>query len=50
MNNQQLITRYCKELRLGSSIVNNYKSIVAANNEEFLAKLLETVFVKHVVA
>jgi DNA replication protein DnaC len=41
MNNQQLITRYCKELRWGSSIVNNYKTIDAANNEEFLAKLLE---------
>lgn len=41
MNNQELIAYYCKELRLGSSIVNNYKNIDSANNEEFLAKLLE---------
>ena len=41
MNNEGLIVHYCKELRLGASIVKNYKSIVAANNEEFLAKLLE---------
>lgn len=40
MNNHDLIVQYCKELRLGSSIVNNYKDIDSANNEEFLAKLL----------
>lgn len=37
----ELIAEYCKELRLGASIVENYKRIDAANNEEFLAKLLE---------
>lgn len=37
----ELITEYCKELRLGSSIVANYKKIEAANNEEFLARLLK---------
>ena len=41
MNNHELIAHYCKELRLGSSIVNNYKDISSVNNEEFLAKLLE---------
>lgn len=44
MTDQELIVHYCKELRLGVSIVNNYKDINAASNEEFLAKLLKLEF------
>ena len=35
------ILRYCKSLRLGTRIVDNYKSIEAESHEEFLTKLLE---------
>lgn len=38
---KEIIAGYCKQLRLGSSIVQNYPDIVAETNEEFLAKLLE---------
>lgn len=38
---KEIIADYCKQLRLGSSIVQNYPDIVAETNEEFLAKLLE---------
>lgn len=38
---KQLIAEYCKQLRLGKSLVNNYPNIVADSHEEFLAKLLK---------
>jgi DNA replication protein DnaC len=38
---KDLIEYYCKQLRWGRSIVNNYPKIQAENNEEFLAKLLK---------
>lgn len=41
MNNHELISHFCKELRLGTSIVKNYRNINSASNDEFLAKLLE---------
>ena len=41
MNNHELIAHFCKELRLGTSIVKNYRTIDSASNDEFLAKLLE---------
>jgi len=37
---KELIEKYCRELRLGKSIVENYQSIEAETHEEFLAKLL----------
>jgi DNA replication protein DnaC len=37
----QLIEKYCKELRLGQSIVENYKMIQADTHEAFLEKLLQ---------
>ena len=36
-----LIEQYCKELRLGQSIVENYKTIHAETHEGFLEKLLQ---------
>lgn len=44
MTDQEFIVHYCKKLRLGVSIVNNYKDINVASNEEFLAKLLKLEF------
>jgi len=38
---KELIAQYCKELRLGKSIVENYQRIQAETNEEFLLKLLK---------
>lgn len=38
---KDIIAKYCKELRLGRSIVENYQDIEATTNEEFLVKLLE---------
>lgn len=38
---KELIKTYCKQLRLGNSIVQNYPDIKADSHEEFLAKLLE---------
>jgi len=38
---KELIAQYCKELRLGKSIVENYQKIQAETNEEFLLKLLK---------
>ena len=38
---KQLIKEYCKQLRWGMSIVNNYSQITADNHEEFLKKLLQ---------
>lgn len=37
---RDIIAEYCKKLRLGSHIVNNYDKIEASSNGEFLAKLL----------
>lgn len=37
---RDIIAEYCKKLRLGSHIINNYDKIEASTNEEFLAKLL----------
>lgn len=37
----ELIAGYCKQLKLGSSIVENYRDIEAKSHEEFLIKLLE---------
>jgi len=34
---KELIEKYCRELRLGKSIVENYQSIKAETHEEFLA-------------
>jgi DNA replication protein DnaC len=38
---KEIIAQYCKELRLGKSIVENYQRIQAETNEEFLLKLLK---------
>jgi DNA replication protein DnaC len=38
---KDIIAKYCKELRLGRAIVENYQDIEATTNEEFLVKLLE---------
>lgn len=38
---RQLIEEYCKQLRLGKSLVNNYPQISANSHEEFLMKLLQ---------
>lgn len=38
---KEIIAQYCKELRLGKSIVENYQKIQAEINEEFLLKLLK---------
>lgn len=38
---KEIIAGYCKQLRLGNSIVQNYPDIIANTHEEFLAKLLE---------
>jgi len=38
---KELIAQYCKELRLGKNIVENYQRIQAETNEEFLLKLLK---------
>ena len=38
---KQVITEYCKRLRWGMSIVNNYSQITAETHEQFLAKLLQ---------
>ncbi|MFA6712182.1 MAG: IS21-like element helper ATPase IstB [Candidatus Caldatribacteriota bacterium] len=39
--NDELIKQYSKELRLGSSIYENYSNIPATDNADFLAQLLE---------
>jgi len=39
---KEVIAGYCRKLKLGSSIVENYQHITADSTEEFLAKLLET--------
>lgn len=41
MNNDELIKVYCKKLRWGRSIHENYKRIEASDNADFLAKLLK---------
>ena len=38
---KELISDYCKKLRLGKSIVTNYLEIEAKSHEEFLVKLLQ---------
>ncbi len=38
---KDLIAQYCKQLRWGKSLVNNYPQITANSHEEFLAKLLQ---------
>ena len=38
---KQLIKEYCKQLRWGMSIVNNYSQITTDTHEQFLAKLLQ---------
>ncbi|WP_407370657.1 IS21-like element helper ATPase IstB [Carnobacterium sp.] len=38
---KDLIARYCRELRLGSRLSEEYQKIEAVTHEEFLAKLLE---------
>lgn len=38
---KELIRNYCKRLKLGQSITENYEFIQAGNYEEFLVKLLE---------
>lgn len=38
---KDLIAQYCKELRLGNRIVDQYAKIEANSNEEFLVKLLQ---------
>ena len=37
---RELIDEYCRALKLGSRIVQNYVHIQAETHEEFLAKLL----------
>jgi DNA replication protein DnaC len=37
---KEIIARYCRELKLGSRMVENYPTIQADTHEEFLAKLL----------
>jgi DNA replication protein DnaC len=41
MNSDMLIKQYCKELRFGMNIYNNYSKISAANYADFLAQLLK---------
>ena len=41
MNNDELIKVYCKKLRWGRSIHENYKMIEASDNADFLAQLLK---------
>lgn len=41
LDTDSLIKKYCRELKIGKSIYENYSSIEAQNNAEFLAKLLE---------
>ena len=38
---KNMIEKYCKELRLGNVLVENYQKIETTNNEEFLLKLLK---------
>ena len=38
---KELIMDYCKQLRLGGHIANNYENIKANTYEEFLVKVLE---------
>jgi DNA replication protein DnaC len=38
---KELIVRYCKQLKWGQSIVENYQDINAESHDEFLAKLLK---------
>ena len=40
MNTDELIKHYCKELRLGQNICDNYPKIEASDYADFLAKLL----------
>ncbi len=37
----ELIANYCRQLKWGNSIVENYQDIKAGSHEEFLLKLLE---------
>jgi DNA replication protein DnaC len=41
MNSDILIKRYCKELRFGMNIYNNYSKINASDHADFLAQLLK---------
>lgn len=41
MNSDTLIQEYCKELRLGKNLYENYSKIQAASHADFLAQLLE---------
>jgi len=38
---KNMIAKYCKELRLGNVLVDNYQKIRTTDNEEFLVNLLE---------
>lgn len=38
---KNMIAKYCKELRLGNVLVENYQKIETTNNEEFLLNLLK---------
>ena len=38
---QEMITKYCRELRLGQGFVENYPTIEADTHEQFLVKLLQ---------
>lgn len=40
MNSDELIKNYCKELRLGKNIYENYSQIDSTDNADFLAQLL----------
>jgi hypothetical protein len=41
MNSNALIKEYCKELRLGKNLYENYSKIQAADFADFLAQLLK---------
>jgi len=38
---QEIIAKYCRELRLGQGFVENYPTIEADTHEQFLLKLLQ---------
>ena len=40
MNSDELVKQYCKELRLGKNLYENYAKIQASNYADFLAQLL----------
>ena len=41
MNSDILIKQYCKELRFGKNIYENYSKIIATDYADFLAQLLK---------